>query len=525
MASVGEARISPAMAKRIEFWPVDRLVPYAKNARTHSDEQIAQIAASIAEFGFNNPVLVDTDAGIIAGHGRLLAARKLRLDEVPVVVLDHLSETQKRAYILADNRIAENAGWDEEVLAAELGELQAADLPLDLLGFSEDELATLLAEAEPAAEAPAKAEEEIPEAPVEPVTRPGDLWLIGKHRLICGDCRDYGTVARLLDGSVANVVITSPPYATQREYDPASGFKPVPPDEYCEWFRDVAANVAAILADDGSYLLNIKEHADDGERSLYVKDLVIAHRRQWGWRFVDEFCWRKTDNGVPGGWGNRFKNAWEPVFHFCRQQQIKFRPKAVGHESEDCFDYNPNNPKSTSGSGLLGTGPRGAAADGGKNQSAWQRSRSSLSDDSDGRHAGVARPSNVIEVRTESGQGSHSAPFPRPLVEFFLLAFSDTGDVVFDPFMGSGTTMAAAALLERAGYGCEISPAYCDVILRRIMNLTGETAMLAGTGERFAAAAESRGVPVDQALNPKQRDSRAIKHRGPNPFYGPKKAS
>ena len=135
------------------------------------------------------------------------------------------------------------------------------------------------------------------------------------------------------------MVITSPPYATQREYDPTSGFKPVPPDEYCEWFRDVAANIAAILAADGSYFLNIKEHADEGERDLYVKDLVIAHRRQWGWRFVDEFCWRKTDNGVPGGWGNRFKNAWEPVFHFCRQQQIKFRPKRVGHESEDCFDY------------------------------------------------------------------------------------------------------------------------------------------------------------------------------------------
>ena len=496
---MAETRVPPAMARQIELWPVERLVPYARNARTHSDDQIAQIAASIVEFGFNNPVLVDTNAGIIAGHGRLLAARKLRLDHVPVVVLDHLSETQKRAYILADNRISENAGWDEDTLAAELGELQAGDWRLDLLGFSEEELAKLLADTEPAGEAPAAAEEEIPEAPADAVTRAGDVWLIGKHRLICGDCRDHGTRARLFDGQKANVVITSPPYATQREYDPSSGFKPVPPEEYVEWFRAVASGVESVLAQDGSYFLNIKAHADEGERNLYVMDLVLAHRRQWGWRFVDEFCWRKTDNGVPGGWGNRFKNAFEPIYHFCRQPQIKFRPKAVGHESEDCFDYNPNNPKSTSGSGLLGTGPRGAAADGGKNQSAWQRSRSSLSDDSEGRHAGVARPSNVIEVRTESGQGSHSAPFPRPLVEFFLLAFSDAGDVVFDPFMGSGTTMAAAALLERVGYGCEISPAYCDVILRRIMNLTGDTAMLAATKEIFAAVAESRGVPADRA--------------------------
>ncbi|MGO9231042.1 MAG: DNA-methyltransferase, partial [Bryobacteraceae bacterium] len=309
---------------------------------------------------------------------------------------------------------------------------------------------------------------------------------------------------------------------TQREYDPASGFKPVSPEQYSNWFRDVAANVATILAADGSYFLNIKENADGGQRSLYVKKLTIAHVEQWGWRFVDEFCWRKTDDGVPGGWGNRFKNAWEPVFHFCLNCTIKFRPRRVGHWSDDCFDYSPNNPKSTSGSGLLGTGPRGAAADGGKNHDAWQTCRQNF-DDREGRHGGIARPSNVIEVKTESSQGSHSAPFPRALIEFFLLAFSDEGDVIFDPFLGSGTTIAAAHVLDRAGYGCEISPAYCDVIVRRMMNLTGETAILAETKETFAAVAEARGVPADQAMNPKAQDSRAIKHHGPNPHYGPKR--
>jgi len=265
-----------AMAKRIELWPVDKLVPYARNARAHSDSQIAQIAASIAEFGFNNPILVDTDAGIIAGHGRLLAARKLKLEHVPVVVLDHLSETQKRAYILADNKLAELAGWDEEVLRGELEELRDADLDLEVLGFSDDELRVLLGEADAGDAGPGdEAEEEIPEAPVEPVTRSGDIWLIGKHRLICGDCRDREILARLFEGSKANLVVTSPPYATQREYDPASGFRPVPPKEYSDWYSDVAANIAAILAPDGSYFLNIKEHADEGERDLYVKDLVI----------------------------------------------------------------------------------------------------------------------------------------------------------------------------------------------------------------------------------------------------------
>ncbi len=170
------------------------------------------------------------------------------------------------------------------------------------------------------------------------------------------------------------------------------------------------------------------------------------------------------------------------MFHFCRQQQIKFRPKRVGHESEDCFDYSPDNPKSKSGSGLLGAGARGNAA--GKEGAA----------DADGRHKGVARPSNVIEVKSESSQGSHSAPFPRALVEFFLLAFSDAGDVVYDPFMGSGTTMAAAEVLDRAGYGCEISPGYSGVIVKRLMDLTGSQAALAESGKTFAAVATARGA-------------------------------
>ncbi len=475
-----DATITPAMARHIEIWPTDRLAPYAKNARTHSPEQVAQIAASIVEFGFVNPILVDSMNGIIAGHGRLLAARKLGLAEVPVVVLSHLSEIQRRAYIIADNKLALNAGWDEETLRVEMAGLAVDGFNLALVGFSDEELVAILSTDEP--ETPGSVEEEaVPEPPVQPVTIPGDVWVIGPHRLICGDCRDAAVVARLMAGASANVAITSPPYATQREYDPTSGFKPVPPDEYVEWFRAVAASVESVLAPAGSYFLNIKAHADDGERNLYVMDLVIAHRRQWGWRFVDEFCWRKTDNGVPGGWGNRFKNAWEPVFHFCRQQQIKFRSEAVSHASEDCFDYSPDNPKATSGSGLLGTGPRGQAA----GQPGVE--------DGAGRHAGLARPSNVIEVKSESGQGSHSAPFPRALVEFFVLAFSDAGDLVFDPFMGSGTTMAAAHALGRIGYGCEISPAYCDVIVRRMINL-GIDAVLESDGASFADVAAARGV-------------------------------
>jgi hypothetical protein len=174
--------------------------------------------------------------------------------------------------------------------------------------------------------------------------------------LLCADSREPASIATLFGKARANVAITSPPYASQRQYDASSGFMPVPAGEYVAWYRAIADNVAAVLAPSGSYFLNIKEHADDGERSLYVKDLTLAHARKWGWRFVDEFCWRNTRNGVPGGWPNRFKNAWEPIFHFARSTSIKFNPDAVSAPSDDVFEYSPDNPKSESGSGLLGSG-------------------------------------------------------------------------------------------------------------------------------------------------------------------------
>ena len=192
------------------------------------------MAGSIREFGWTNPILVDGEGVIIAGHARLLAARKLGMEEVPVIVLAHLTPVQKRALVIADNKLALNAGWDEETLRVEIESLQEDGFDLDVVGFSEEEIRVLLAHSacDPEADAASPGEDETPEAPVNPVSRTGDIWAIGPHRIICGDCRDSGTVAQLFHGARANVVITSPPYATQREYDPASGFKPVPPEEY-----------------------------------------------------------------------------------------------------------------------------------------------------------------------------------------------------------------------------------------------------------------------------------------------------
>jgi DNA modification methylase len=203
------------MAQRIELWPVEKLIPYARNPRTHSDSQVAQIAASIAEFGFNNPILVDTKAGIIAGHGRLLAARKLQLNEVPVIILDHLTEAQKRAYILADNQLALNAGWDESLLAAELVALQNEDFNLDLIGFEDEELARVLA-AQDTADGLTD-EDAVPELQATPISVLGDLWILGAHRLLVGDATDTDAVAKLMAGAPADLVFTDPPYNVDYE--------------------------------------------------------------------------------------------------------------------------------------------------------------------------------------------------------------------------------------------------------------------------------------------------------------------
>jgi DNA modification methylase len=203
------------MATNIELWRLDKLIPFARNPRTHSDAQVAQIAASIAEFGFNNPILVDTKAGIIAGHGRLLAGRKLQLTEVPVIILDHLTDAQKRAYIIADNQLALNAGWDEDLLRAELAALQEEDFNLGLIGFEDEELARLLA-AQDAAEGLTD-EDAIPELQETPISTSGDLWILGEHRLLVGDATKHTDVATLMAGETADLVFTDPPFNVDYE--------------------------------------------------------------------------------------------------------------------------------------------------------------------------------------------------------------------------------------------------------------------------------------------------------------------
>ncbi|WP_281648157.1 ParB N-terminal domain-containing protein [Parendozoicomonas sp. Alg238-R29] len=197
------------LVEQLEHWPVAELVPYAKNARTHSAEQISQIARSIQSFGFVNPILVGDDKVIVAGHGRLMAASELGMDRVPVIVLGHLDEVQRRALVLADNKLAENAGWDEELLKLELQALDELDFDLDIMGFSDEELDGLLLE-EPG-EGNTE-DDQVPEVQEQPVSKTGDVWILGSHRLLCGSATESADVEKLMAGQLADMVFTDPPY-------------------------------------------------------------------------------------------------------------------------------------------------------------------------------------------------------------------------------------------------------------------------------------------------------------------------
>ena len=452
----------PGPRRRIEYVALDDLQPAEQNPKNHAD---TEIDASLDRFGYTEPVLLDERTGrLVAGHGRIdrLKARRAAGDPPPdgVIVAKggvwklpvvrgwaSRDDDEAAAYLVASNRLVEAGGWDTAGLVDLLDTVAASPGGLDGIGYTPDDLDVLLASL--ADHEPAPDDEDDEASPVDPpqITATGDVWVLGGHRVMCGDCRNPDHVAMLLNGATVNLAVTSPPYADRRKYDESTEFRPIPPDEYVEWFAPVAGNVAAHLTDDGSWLVNIRAGCEDGERLLYVFDLVIAHQRAWGWKFVDDFCWVDSKNGVPGGWPNRFKDAWEPVFHFSRSQRIKFHPFANGTQSDAVFDYSPDTAVTSTGSGLLGM------------KATPERD-------------GIARPSNVVTLAASSS-GDHPASFPVALPAWFVRAFTDPGDVVFDPFVGSGSTILAAHQHDRVGYGMELSPRYVDVICARFQRATG----------------------------------------------------
>ena len=294
------------MARCMELWPIAKLIPYACNARTHSDAQIAQIASSIREFGFNSPILVDSNAGIIAGHARLLAARKLQLNEVPVVVLDHLSETEKRAYILVDNRLAENAGWDDEMLRLELAALREEELNLDLLGFDDDELTRLLADED--AVQGLTDEDAVPELRETPVSAPGDLWVLNNtHRMLCGDATVRADVERLMSGDAADLVFTDPPYGVNYQGYTDQHLKlqgdDMEPTQFRQFLTDTFRSYRRIVKPDASlYVCHSSSWQREFQNALEAAGFTMRCQLIWA---KNTFAW---------GFG-RYKFQHEPIFY------------------------------------------------------------------------------------------------------------------------------------------------------------------------------------------------------------------
>lgn len=454
--------IAQDIAPEIQIEYVDHrlLVPYERNSRTHPQAQIDEIVASIREFGFIDPILRRGDM-IVAGHARQKAADICNLVKVPTIDLDHLSFNQARALVIAHNRIAERAGWDHEMLRLEATELREEQFDLSILGFDLPEIDAMIG---PQDEPP---EPEPEQPPDEPQVMQGDVWILGDHRIMCGDCRSDEDMVRLFGERQINVAITSPPYASQRKYDEASGFQPIRPEDFSDWFDAVQDNVATHLADDGSFFLNIKEHCEEGQRLLYVKDLTLAFVRRFEWLFVDEYVW--IHGGTPMNVINRFKNGFEPIFHFSKGLHHKFRPDHVRHKTDHEIDWGGKHPSQRDG--LVDMGPD-------KDQATDHMAKRDYV-------VGMAYPSNVLKMGTNTENWAHGAMFPTSLPEFFINAYTDAGDNVFDPFMGSGTTLIACEKLGRIGFGMEISPAYCDVIIQRWCEYTGEQATLEDGGDVF----------------------------------------
>jgi len=436
--------------------------PY--NPRTIGAKELSGLGYSMAEFGDLGGVVFNERSGnLVAGHQRVKSLRQ-QYGDVKIVdgqiatpeghsfsvrVVDWPLMKEKAA------NVAANATTIQGDFTADLDELVAevsAEMPDFAEALSLDALVASVVDGDDLTEIVAE-EDEVPsvdeQGPVH--SKQGEVYELGPHRLLCGDCRDPEQWARLLQGELANVVFTSPPYASQRKYDESSGFKPIPPDEYGDWWERLQDAVREHLAEDGSFFVNIKEHCEDGQRHLYVKRLTIRMVDEWGWRFVDELCWERV--GLPGRFYGRMKNAWEPVFHFCRiaPADLCFHPENSGTASDSIPVYSLATSLNPVGS-LTGI----------PNDRDTSRKRAQERET----RSGVALPSNRLPPFSTDGT-MHSAAFPVGLPSFFIRAFSDPGDLIMDPFMGSGTTMIASAELGRRAAGFEISPRYCDVIRRR----------------------------------------------------------
>ena len=413
----GWSMSEPWLSTHIERWPTEKLVPYARNARTHSEEQVAQIAASIVEFGFTNPILAGSDGVIVAGHGRLAAAQKLGLDTVPVVVLDHLTPTQRRALIIADNRIAENAGWDDAMLRIELQSLQEDGFNLDITGFDADALAEIMAGEETTVDGQTD-DDAVPEVSATPISRPGDVWELGNHRLVCGDATDPKSYELLMADAQANMVFTDPPYnvdyANSAKDKMRGKDRPILNDNLGDGFYDFL--LAALTP-----MLERCAGATYIAMSSSELDTLQQAFRAAGGKWSTFIIWAK--NTFTLGRAD-YHRQYEPILYGWPE----------GQNRHWCGDRDQG---------------------------------------------------DVWNIKKPQKNDLHPTMKPVELVERAIRNSSRPGDIVLDPFGGSGTTLIAAEKTGRIGWLIELDPKYVDVIVRRWQDWSGQEAYREADAVKF----------------------------------------
>lgn len=413
------------MKHQIKELNTDDLIPYINNSRTHDETQVNQIAASIKEFGFLNPVIVDAEHGIIAGHGRVMAAKKLNLKTVPCLEANHLTEAQKKAYIIADNKLALNAGWDDSILRVEFEALKELDFDLTLTGFSLDELSDFEIE-ELAPEYEEDADGEVIEPPAEPKTKEGDVWILGKHRLMCGDSTSIDALEKLCNNQLVDMWLTDPPY-----------------------------NVAVV---GGNRADNIEERIKKGGMVIQNDSMPDEDFRQ----FLRD-CYVAADAVMKPGavfyiWhadseGYNFRGAAKDAGWQVRQCLIWNKSSLVMSRQDYHWKHEPCLYGWKDGAGHL-----------------WASDR---------------KQTTVLNFDRPGRNGDHPTMKPVELFEYCLTNNTKGGDIVLDSFGGSGTTMIACEKSGRTGYLMELDPKYCDVIINRWQTLTGKDAVLESTGDKF----------------------------------------
>jgi len=434
----------------VVYRSVGELVPYANNARTHSERQIAKIAASIRSFGFVNPILIDASGGVVAGHGRLEAAKRLGMAKVPTIRLDHLSEAERRAYVIADNRLAELAGWDRDLLKIELGDLVEIDLrgeldiDIDVIGFETAEIDILIDGApEPEIEDPADAT--LEGAEIGPsVTRPGDLWILADHRILCADALKPESYARLMGEEQARLVFTDPPYnvpidghvcglggVKHREFAMAAG--EMSQREFTAFLETALGELAGACLD-GALLYVCMDWR-------HLHELLTAGRSA-GLDLINLCVWNKNN----GGMGSLYRSKHELV--------CVFRSGDARHVNN------------------IELGKHG-------------RYRTNVWD-----YAGV----NTFRKGRMDDLAAHPTVKPTALVADAIKDCSRRGEIVLDAFLGSGTTVLAAEKTARRARAIEIDPQYVDVAIRRWQALTGDAAIHESTGQSFAEREEAASV-------------------------------